>query len=408
MAQQKRKKKKLGIVKTIGRAFLGDVRYGDINLPFFSYVMILIVVGLVMMSSASYVWANEKEGDGLFYAKKQMFAALLGFVVMIFLAGMDYHNFKKIKIPGLKKLNIAGLLYIFGLLLLILVFIMGTDEGGSMEAKRWLVIGPVNFQPSEVTKFTLVIYFAYRMERKSDEMKTFSGGILTYGILLAPYAVCILLQPHISGFVLICVIAASLIICGGANKWWLISIAVVGIVGIAWFINWQGGIEGSYVATRLKSWHDPFADVLNDTWQTAHSLIAIGSGGLFGLGFGNSRQKYLYLPEAQNDFIFPIVCEELGFIGSAVVILLLILIAMRCVSIARVAKDTAGMVIAAGIGALIGIQGFMNIAVATMMMPNTGLPLPFVSYGLSSLVSMYIGIGFVLNVGLQRKNLYNL
>lgn len=402
MAQQKHKKKKLGIVKTIGRAFLGDVRYGDISLPFFSYVMILIVVGLVMMSSASYVWANEKEGDGLFYAKKQMFAALLGFVVMIFLAGMDYHNFKKIKIPGLKKLNIAGLLYIFGLLLLILVFIMGTDEGGSMEAKRWLVIGPVNFQPSEVTKFTLVIYFAYRMERKSDEMKTFSGGILTYGILLAPYAVCILLQPHISGFVLICVIAASLIICGGANKWWLISIAVVGIVGIAWFINWQGGIEGSYVATRLKSWHDPFADVLNDTWQTAHSLIAIGSGGLFGLGFGNSRQKYLYLPEAQNDFIFPIVCEELGFIGALAIILVFFLLIVEGYSIAARCQDKFGMLIAVGFTTHIGIQTIFNLAVVSNAIPNTGISLPFFSYGGTALIMQMAEMGIIMNISRKR------
>ena len=156
---------------------------------------------------------------------------------------------------------------------------------------------------------------------------------------------------------------------------------------------------------------DPATYADTEAYQQLNSVIAIGSGQLWGKGLNNtdiaSVKNGNFLPESQTDFIFAIIGEELGFIGSAVVILLLILIAMRCVSIARVAKDTAGMVIAAGIGALIGIQGFMNIAVATMMMPNTGLPLPFVSYGLSSLVSMYIGIGFVLNVGLQRKNLYN-
>ena len=157
---------------------------------------------------------------------------------------------------------------------------------------------------------------------------------------------------------------------------------------------------------------DPATYADTEAYQQLNSVIAIGSGQLWGKGLNNtdiaSVKNGNFLPESQTDFIFAVIGEELGFVGSAVVILLLILIAMRCVSIARVAKDTAGMVIAAGMGSLIGIQGFMNIAVATMMMPNTGLPLPFVSYGLSSLVSMYIGIGFVLNVGLQRKNLYNL
>ena len=156
---------------------------------------------------------------------------------------------------------------------------------------------------------------------------------------------------------------------------------------------------------------DPATYADTEAYQQLNSVIAIGSGQLWGKGLNNtdiaSVKNGNFLPESQTDFIFAVIGEELGFVGSAVVILLLILIAMRCVSIARVAKDTAGMVIAAGMGSLIGIQGFMNIAVATMMMPNTGLPLPFVSYGLSSLVSMYIGIGFVLNVGLQRKNLYN-
>ena len=166
-----------------------------------------------------------------------------------------------------------------------------------------------------------------------------------------------------------------------------------------------------YQRNRIMAFFDPATYADTEAYQQLNSVIAIGSGQLWGKGLNNtdiaSVKNGNFLPESQTDFIFAIIGEELGFIGSAVVILLLILIAMRCVSIARVAKDTAGMVIAAGIGALIGIQGFMNIAVATMMMPNTGLPLPFVSYGLSSLVSMYIGIGFVLNVGLQRKNLYN-
>ncbi len=402
MAQKQIKKKKPGIIKTIGRAFLGDVRYGEISLPFFSYVMILIVVGIVMMSSASYVWANEKEGDGLYYAKKQIASALIGFFIMIFLAGMDYHNFKKIKFPFLRKFNIAGILYAVGLILLVLVRFMGSDEGGSMEARRWLVLGPINFQPSEVTKFTLVIYFAYRMEKKAEEMNTFKGGILTYVALLAPYALLIVIQPHISGFILICVIAASLIICGGANKWQIILLAVVGIVGIVWLINWQAGVEGSYVAVRIKSWKTPFDDVLNDTWQTAHSLIAIGSGGLFGLGLGNSRQKYLYLPEAQNDFIFPIVCEELGFIGAFAIILVFFLLIAEGYSIAARCQDKFGMLIAVGFTTHIGIQSILNLAVVSNTIPNTGISLPFFSYGGTALIMQMAEMGIILNISRKR------
>ena len=402
MAQKQNKKKKPGIIKTIGRAFLGDVRYGEISLPFFSYVMILIVVGLVMMSSASYVWAYEKEGDGLYYAKKQIFAAILGFVIMLVLAGMDYHNFKKIKIPGLQKLNIAGLLYIIGLGMLILVLVMGTDEGGSMSAKRWLVLGPFNFQPSEIAKFTIVIFFAYRIEKKSENLLTKKSEVWTYILLLAPYAGLIVIQPHISGCILICVIAASLVMCGGVDKKLIIILATVGIVGVVLFIKWQAGIEGSYVAVRLESLRDPFADVQDDTWQTANSLIAIGSGGLFGLGFGNSRQKYLYLPEAQNDFIFPIVCEELGFIGAFAIILVFFLLIVEGYSIAAKCQDKFGMLIAAGFTTHIGIQTVLNLAVVSNTIPNTGISLPFFSYGGTALIMQMAEMGIILNISRKR------
>jgi cell division protein FtsW len=402
MAQQTAKRKKMGIVKTLGRAFLGDVRYGEISLPFFSYVMILIVVGLVMMASASYAWAYANEGDGLYYAKNQAISAVIGFIVMIFLAGMDYHNFKKIKIPGLRNLNIAGLLYLFGLIMLVLVLLMGKDEGGSMGAKRWLVIGPINFQPSEVAKLTLIVYFAYSMEKKFKKMNKFVPGILYYALFLAPYAVCIGLEPHLSGLVLICAIAAALIICGGANKWWLIIFLVVGILGIVIIIKWQGGIDGSYVATRLKSWRDPFADILNETWQTGHSLIAIGSGGLFGLGFGNSREKYLYLPETKNDFVFPIVCEELGFIGALAVIFVFILLIIEGYSIAARCRDRFGMLLAVGFTTHIGIQTVFNLAVVSNLIPNTGISLPFFSYGGTALIMQMAEMGIVLNISRER------
>lgn len=385
------------------RAFLGDQRNGDISLSFFAYVMILLVIGLVMMSSASYAWAySEHDGDGLYYARNQLINAGIGFVAMIFLMKMDYHNFKKIRIPLIKKFNIAGLFYLIGLGFLLLVLVMGTDEGGNMEAKRWLVLGSINFQPSEVAKFTLIIFFAYSMERDGNKMDKFRIGILKYAFLLGIYAVLLLLEPHISGTILIGAIAVAMILCGGANKKQFAALAAAGIAGVVGFINWQASVDGSYVAKRIKSWQDPFADILNDTWQTANSLIAIGSGGVFGLGLGNSRQKYLYLPETKNDFVFPIVCEELGFVGALAIIIVFLLLIIEGYSIAARCKDRFGMLIAVGITTQIGIQTVFNLAVVSNLIPNTGISLPFFSYGGTALIMQLAEMGIMLNISKQR------
>lgn len=387
----------------LARVFLGDRRNGDISLSYFAYVMLLLVIGLVMMSSASYAWAySEFDGDGLHYAKNQLMNAGIGFVAMIFFMKMDYHNFKKIRIPLIKKINIAGLLYIIGAILLILVLVMGTDEGGNMGATRWLVLGPINFQPSEVAKFTLIIFFAYSMEKDGKKMNQFSTGIVKYAFLLGIYAVLLLLEPHISGTILIGTIAVAMILCGGANRKQFLSLAITAISLACVFIKWQAGVEGSYVAKRIKSWQDPFADVLNDTWQTANSLIAIGSGGLFGLGLGNSRQKYLYLPESQNDFVFPIVCEELGFVGALAIIIVFLLLVIEGYSIAARCKDRFGMLIAVGITTQIGIQTVLNLAVVSNLVPNTGISLPFFSYGGTALIMQLAEMGIMLNISQQR------
>lgn len=393
------KKKKSGLV----RAFLGDRKNGDISLTFFAYVMILLVVGIIMMSSASYAWAySEHDGDGLYYAKHQAINALIGFAALIFFMKMDYHNFKIIRIPFLKKFNIAGLLYIGGAVLLILVLLYGNDEGGAMGARRWLQLGPVGFQPSELAKFTLIIYFAYSMERDGNKMNTFKVGIAKYMILFAVYAVLIYLEPHLSGIILLGTIAVVMILCGGANRKQFLLLSAAALLLAIVVIKWQAGIEGSYVAKRIKSFNDPFADVLNDTWQTANSLIAIGSGGLFGLGLGNSRQKYLYLPETKNDFVFPIVCEELGFVGALAIMIVFLLLIIEGYSIAARCKDKFGSLIAVGITTQIGIQTILNLAVVSNLVPNTGISLPFFSYGGTALVMQLAEMGIMLNISQQR------
>ncbi len=397
-AKKKRKKDTVGLF----RAYLGDSKTSDISLSFFAYVMILLVVGLVMMASASYAWAYSEHGDGLFYAKNQAKHAIVGFVGMIFFMKMDYHNFKKIRLPLLNNFNIAGLFYFLVAILLIVVLAIGNDEGGTMGAKRWITIGPVNLQPSELAKLALIIFFAYSMERDGKKMNTFMTGIVKYALLLGVYVVLIALEKHISGIMLISAIAVALILCGGVNKKHFLALGAVAIGAAIAYVSWQASIPGSYVQVRMRSWKDPFADVLGDTWQTANSIIAIGSGGLFGLGLGNSRQKYLYLPETKNDFVFPIVCEELGFVGALAIIIVFLLLIIEGFSIAVRCKDRFGMLIAVGITTQIGIQTVLNLAVVSNLIPNTGISLPFFSYGGTALIMQLVEMGIMLNISQQR------
>ena len=391
------KKKKNTTFQQLWKTFVGEGRNSDLSLSFFAYVMILLVV-------ASYAWAySEHDGDGLFYAKNQAKNAVIGFVALLFFMKMDYHNLKNIKLPVLKKFNIAGLLYVLGAFLLIVVLFIGSDEGGTMGAKRWLSVGAsLSFQPSEVAKLAIIIFFAYSMERDGKKMNDFRVGIVKYALLMGVYAFLLFLEPHLSGIILVATISVAMILCGGANRkqFLILGASVLAIAVI--IIVVQANTPGSYVAVRIKSWQNPFADVLNDTWQTANSIIAIGSGGLFGLGLGNSRQKYLYLPETKNDFVFPIVCEELGFVGALAIILVFFLLVVEGFSIAVRCKDRFGMLIAVGITTQIGIQTVLNLAVVSNLIPNTGISLPFFSYGGTALIMQLAEMGIMLNISQQR------
>ena len=395
---RKRKRSRRGIL----RFLIGDGKHSDISIAFFAYVMILLVVGLSMMASASYAWAYSDYGDGLYYAKKQAGFAAIGFVAMIIIMRIDYHNLKKIDIPLLRNFNIASFLYVGVGLLLVLVLAIGNDEGGSMGARRWITLGPINLQPSEVAKLALIIFFAYSMEKDGKKMNKFTTGIVKYTGLLGVYVLLIALEKHISGIMLISAIAAAMILCGGANIKQYAALAVSGLIMAVVYVSTQAKVPGSYVEIRIRSWKDPFADVLNDTWQTANSLIAIGSGGLFGLGLGNSRQKFLYLPETKNDFVFPIVCEEIGFVGALAIIIVFFLLIIEGYSIAVRCKDRFGMLIAVGITTQIGIQTAFNLAVVSNLIPNTGISLPFFSYGGTALVMQLVELGIMLNISQYR------
>jgi cell division protein FtsW len=248
-------------------------------------------------------------------------------------------------------------------------------------------------------KFSITILFSYLISLHYEKMNTFKYGIAPYLAMLAVVAVLMLKQPHLSGTLLICTIGIALIFVGGANVKHFLAMILAGLGAIALFVIYKTVTgELSYFTTRFQSWLDPFSDINDKTWQTCQSLIAIGSGGMFGLGLGESRQKYLYLPETQNDFVFAIICEELGFVGAVTVIMLFVLFVFRGLYIASKAPDKFGMLVAVGLTVQVGIQAFLNIAVVSNFIPNTGISLPFFSYGGTSLVMLLAQMGILLNI----------
>ncbi len=375
-------------------------RYGYMDFSFLLIICTLLVIGIIMMFSASYAWALEESGgeSGTGYATKQMFMASVGVVAMIVISYIDYHKFFK---------PIASIgLYVLCVVLLLAVLLKGITEGG---ATRWIVIGPLNFQPSELTKFGMIILFSYLIVKNYKNMDKFTVGILPFGFLLGIVVVLLLLQPHLSCTILICLVSACLMFVGGV-RWkhiFILFIVAVCALLLGVYILSRGDDGFTYFATRIQSWLDPFSDEKGKTWQTCQSLIAIGSGGVFGLGLGESRQKFLYLPETKNDFVFAIVCEELGFIGAVTIVLLFALLVIRGFYIASKAADKFGMLITIGVTVQVGIQAFFNIAVVSNLIPNTGISLPFFSYGGSSLWAFTILIFIFLRLDANRLQVFS-
>ncbi len=370
------------------------IRLGGADTTFAIVVLILLGLGLVMMFSASYAIAINEDKPGYFYALRQGIFALVGLVAMVIMSVFDYHI--------LQKGWIALASYLGSVLLLILVMFIGTDLGTG--CKRWLNLGFTTFQPSELAKFAVVILFAYAIDKNYDKMKKFTIGVLPFILMLGIIAALLMKQPHLSCTLLICMIGVVLIYVGGARFWHLLGVCIIGVAALAALVIYKSVVEDyNYFAQRLSTWLHPFdSEDLASTWQTRQSLIAIGSGGLFGLGLGESRQKYLYLPESENDFVFSIVCEELGLVGAITVILLFVLLVVEGFHIASKAKDRFGMLITVGFTVQIGLQAFLNIAVVSGLVPNTGISLPFFSYGGTALVMQLMQMGIVLNVSRTR------
>ena len=361
------------------------------DLPFLAILLALLSFGLLMLYSAGYAVALYRRGDAYTYIRPQLLFAALGAVAMYMASRIDYHIWHKLAWP------LLGI----SLALLVIVLFMPEYNG----CKRWIVLpGLGTLQPSEIAKFSVVLVFSHIISLNHDRMKTFSTGVLPFALVLGCVAVLMLLEPHLSGTVLILGIGAVLMFIGGTGLKWFGLAAVGGAAAIAAAVLFLPDLV-PYAASRLSSWLDPFADPLGEGHQTIQSLYAIASGGAVGLGLGNSRQKYLYVPEPQNDFIFSILCDELGFVGAALVVVLFLalflLLLLRGMSIAVRAKDRFGALLVVGFVVQVILQAVLNIAVVTNTIPNTGISLPFFSSGGTSLMMLLGEMGIVLSVSRQ-------
>ncbi len=348
-------------------------------------VIILLAFGLVMLFSATY--AMKYNGDSFYFIKRQLIFAAMGFAAMIALSFFDYHLFAQKIILKIAVVGSVGLM--------ILVKLMGTTLGG---AERWLQVGEITIQPSEILKLATVMVISEYMQRNYDKIGDFRTGFFPIIARVAVACGLVVIQPHLSATVIIFCVSLAMLCIGGARASHLLlvlgGVAVLAAIIIVIFPM----IGYGYVITRFENWLNPEADILNDTYQTYQSLITIASGGVFGLGLGNSRQKYGYLPVTQNDFIFSVICEELGFVGAVFVILLFVIFALRGFYIASMAPDKFGMLLCVGIVTQLTLQAFLNIAVACNAVPNTGVSFPFLSYGGTALILQLAEMGIVLNI----------
>ncbi|MBQ8176224.1 MAG: cell division protein FtsW [Oscillospiraceae bacterium] len=388
------KKKKLNADGT-SKGYTEKLSVGPIDYTFLLIVMILLVMGIIMMFSAGYAWAIAEGGTGTDYVQNQIIMAVVGLVGMFFASFFDYH--------WLRKPVIAYGFFVFCVILLLLC-LGGPFADPHNNSYRWVKFpGIPAFQPSELMKLAIILLFAYIISVNYSKMKYFRFGIIPFMAVLGVVAVLMMQQPHLSGTIIIFAIGLIMMFVGGSKFTHLLGVAIVGVTGLALVVFYLAETRGfSYFEKRFVSWLDPFnKEAMDDTWQTRNSLIAIGSGGLFGLGLGNSRQKFLYLPEAKNDFVFAVVCEELGFVGAIMVIILFLLLIFRGMYIASKAPDKYGMMIALGLTVQIGLQALLNIAVVTNTIPNTGVSLPFFSYGGTALIMQLVEMGIVLNISRQ-------
>ncbi len=354
---------------------------GSVDVPFLVLTMVLLTMGVIMVLSASFVRAYYTEGSATYYFMRQLIFAVTGVVIMLAAAQFPPVFYRR-------------LCYVFlaaTMVLLLLVLFIGVGTGGGV--RRWLDFGFVTIQPSEFAKLAVILAFADMICRFKSYMSTFRYGILPFGAILLAIGVLLVLQPHMSATIIIFGIGAVMMFMGGTRLIWFVaggSVLVIAFTAIT--------VLFPYVSTRITTWLDPWSNLQGDGYQIVQSIYAIASGGLFGLGLGNSRQKYLYLPEEHNDFIFAVVCEELGFVGAVGILFLFALLICRGYWIAFHCRDRYNFLVAAGISTLLAMQVILNVAVVTNTIPCTGIPLPFFSYGGTALWIELGEMGILLSI----------
>ncbi|MEE1395805.1 MAG: putative peptidoglycan glycosyltransferase FtsW [Acutalibacteraceae bacterium] len=363
--------------------------FGKIDTKFFLLVVILLVIGLIALFSASYINAINKYEDEYYYIGRQLKYVLLGLTLMFIASRVNYRVYK--------DMSFFFMTVAFGFLVLVLFF------HGPGDFKRWLVIGGHNvFQPSELAKIALIMYCAWSMDRRKKAICSDWKMMFLYMTVVGVMCGLIALEKHVSATILVGLLGIAMTYLGGIDrKWYPLVIACI-VGGAVLMVVFRDKMP-AYAAERIIAWLDKSYDPGDARWQTNNSLYAIGSGGLFGVGLGNSRQKHMYVSEPQNDFIFAIFCEEMGLVGALVVIVLFVLLVKRAFDIAMRTKDTFASLLVMGIAVQVGLQAALNIAVVTDLIPNTGISLPFFSYGGTSLCFLLIEVGMVLSVSRSAK-----
>lgn len=360
-------------------------RYFDILL--FISIIIISIFGLIMITSASYIWAEYKFNDPFKFTKNQGLFFIIGVILMIFISKIDYKIYYK-------KCNLI-LISCIALLILVLIPGIGTIRNGS---RSWFGIGSFGIQPSEFTKLALIIFTSKYLQKNEKDLKNIKNGVLPIlGLTIGIFGL-IMLQPDFGTGTIIVMSIVGLLFVGGVKFSFFVKIACIGLVGIVGLI-----LMAPYRLARILSFLDPWKDPLGSGFQIIQSLYAIGPGGLFGFGFGNSRQKHFYLPEPQTDFIFSIISEEFGFLGVIIITTLFLIIIIRGFKIARNCNDLFGKYLAFGITFQLSFQAVLNLMVVVGLIPVTGVTLPFLSYGGSSLLITLCSMGVLLNISKSQK-----
>jgi len=358
-----------------------------VDIPFLFLVLLLLTVGLVMLYSASSAQSEYDTGYAIStrYLQKQAVCAGIGLICMVLFS----------RIPAQLWFRLSWVLYVVSIALLLLVLVVGESVNG---ARRWINIAGIQFQPSEIAKFTMIVLFARLTRAFGPEAKKFRYGVLGFGCALLGILVPLALEKHLSAIMLMGMVAVVMMFVAGTSPKWLLAGAGAAAAFVLIYITFMG-----YAGDRVTAWLHPEQDPGDTGYQILQSLYAIGSGGLFGLGFGKSRQKYLYLPFQYNDYIFAIICEEIGLVGAVLIIVLFAMLILRGYWIALRARDRFSTVLAAGLVTLIAVQTILNLCVVTNLLPSTGIALPFFSYGGTALAVNLGEMGIVLSISRHRN-----